>query len=76
MVTTDAVVAGLVMMYVFGLSAGEARNPCKLSMAESSSARDCDVFRIGSSEDIRVILWPQGLLVPVEMLGEMPSSRV
>jgi hypothetical protein len=31
---------------------------------------------LGSSEDIRVILWPQGLLVPVEMLGEMPSSRV
>jgi hypothetical protein len=31
---------------------------------------------LGSSEDIRVILWPQGLLVPVEMLVEMPSSRV
>jgi hypothetical protein len=47
MVITDVVVAGLVMMYVFGLSAGEARNPCKLSMAESSSARDWDVFQIG-----------------------------
>jgi hypothetical protein len=47
MVITDVVVAGMVMMYVLGLSAGEARNPCNSSMAESSSARDCDVLRIG-----------------------------